>query len=96
VKAKTSVRISGASVLDIVTVHRRLYCPGINTMTIDWTSFTLWTSLAGGALIRRAMFVLLNSRIAGIGVLGSLLKPVQGDVAWRAAFIARLVAAPLL
>lgn len=68
-------------------------------MTIDWTAFTPWTSLAGGALIglAAAMFVLLNGRIAGIsGVLGGLLKPVRGDVGWRAAFIAGLVAAPLL
>ena len=68
-------------------------------MTIDWTAFTPWTSLAGGALIglAAAMFVLLNGRVAGIsGVLGGLLKPVHGDVGWRAAFIAGLVAAPLV
>ena len=68
-------------------------------MTIDWTAFTPWTSLAGGALIglAAAMFVLLNGRVAGIsGVLGGLLKPVQGDVGWRTAFIAGLVAAPLV
>jgi uncharacterized membrane protein YedE/YeeE len=42
------------------------------------------------------MFVLLNGRIAGIsGVLGGLLKPVSGDVAWRVAFVLGLVAAPL-
>jgi len=42
-----------------------------------------------------AMFVLLNGRIAGIsGVVGGLLKPVQGDVAWRAAFVLGLVGAP--
>jgi uncharacterized membrane protein YedE/YeeE len=68
-------------------------------MTIDWNSFTPWASLAGGMIIgiSAAMFVLLNGRIAGIsGVLGGLLKPVRGDISWRAAFIAGLLGAPLL
>jgi len=68
-------------------------------MTIDWNAFTPWHALAGGAVIgiAAAMFLLLNGRIAGIsGVLGGLLKPVRGDIAWRAAFIAGLVGAPLL
>jgi uncharacterized protein len=68
-------------------------------MTIDWNAFTPWASLAGGALIgvAAAMFVLLNGRIAGIsGVLGGLLTPVRGDIAWRAAFVLGLVGAPLL
>ena len=45
-------------------------------MTIDWTHFTPWASLAGGALIgvAAAMLVLLNGRIAGIsGIVGGLL-----------------------
>ncbi|MDQ6882585.1 MAG: YeeE/YedE family protein, partial [Pseudomonadota bacterium] len=29
------------------------------------------------------------------GVLGGLLKPVKGDIGWRAAFVLGLVAAPL-
>ena len=68
-------------------------------MTIDWNDFTPWSSLAGGVLIgiAAAMFVLLNGRIAGIsGVLGGLLKPVTGDIAWRAAFVLGLVGAPLV
>jgi uncharacterized protein len=68
-------------------------------MTIDWNSFTPWASLAGGVIIgiAAAMFVLLNGRIAGIsGVLGGLLRPVRGDISWRAAFIAGLLGAPLL
>jgi len=68
-------------------------------VTIDWNAFTPAAALAGGALIglAAAMFALLNGRIAGIsGVLGGLLKPVRGDIAWRAAFIAGLVGAPLL
>ncbi|RQP26015.1 YeeE/YedE family protein [Albitalea terrae] len=68
-------------------------------MTIDWTAFTPWTSLAGGALIGMAvaMLVLLNGRIAGIsGIVGGLLRPAAGDIAWRAAFVAGLLASPLL
>lgn len=68
-------------------------------MTIDWNAFTPYASLAGGVLIgvAAAMFVLLNGRIAGIsGILGGLLKPVKGDIAWRAAFVLGLVASPWL
>lgn len=66
-------------------------------MTIDWNAFTPWSALAGGVLIgvAVAMFVLLNGRIAGIsGVVGGLLRPARGDIAWRAAFVAGLIAAP--
>lgn len=66
-------------------------------MTIGWSAFTPWTSLAGGILIgaAAAMFVLLNGRIAGIsGIVGGLLKPARGDVAWRVAFVLGLVGAP--
>ena len=66
-------------------------------MSIAWNEFTPWSALAGGALIglAAAMFVLLNGRIAGIsGVIGGLVKPVKGDVAWRAAFVLGLVGAP--
>ena len=66
---------------------------------IDWAHFTPWTSLAGGVLIgaAAAMFLLLNGRVAGIsGILGGLLRPSAGDIGWRVAFIAGLVAAPLL
>lgn len=68
-------------------------------MTIAWNLFTPWSALAGGVLIglAAAMFVLLNGRIAGISsVLGGLLRPAAGDIAWRLAFVAGLVAAPLL
>ena len=68
-------------------------------MNIDWTHFTPWSALAGGALIglAAALFLVLNGRIAGIsGVLGGLLKPVKGDIAWRAAFVLGLVGAPLV
>lgn len=68
-------------------------------MVIDWNAFTPWSALAGGVLIgiAAAMFVLLNGRIAGIsGVLGGLLSPSRGDVAWRIAFVIGLIAAPLM
>lgn len=68
-------------------------------MAIAWDMFTPWSALAGGALISIAagMFVLLNGRIAGIsGIIGGLLKPARGDVAWRMAFIGGLMVAPLV
>jgi uncharacterized membrane protein YedE/YeeE len=68
-------------------------------MTIDWSAFTPASALAGGAIIgiAVAMFALVNGRIAGIsGILGGLLRPSLPDAAWRAAFIAGLLAAPLL
>ena len=67
-------------------------------MAIDWTHFTPWPALAGGVLIglAAAAFILLNGRIAGIsGILGGLLRPARGDVAWRVAFLAGLAGAPL-
>jgi uncharacterized membrane protein YedE/YeeE len=66
---------------------------------IDWIHFTPWTALAGGLLIglAAAVFVLFNGRIAGIsGILGGLLRPVRGDAGWRMAFLAGLIAAPVL
>ena len=68
-------------------------------MSIDWTHFTPWSSLAGGLLIgiAAAMLVLLNGRIAGIsGIVGGLLAPQRADIAWRLAFVLGLFAAPAL
>ena len=68
-------------------------------MSIDWNAFTPWSALVGGALlgIAAVMFALLNGRIAGIsGVIGGLVKPAKGDVAWRASFAIGLVGAPLV
>jgi len=67
-------------------------------MNIAWEQFTPWHALAGGVLIglAAALFVLLNGRIAGIsGIVGGLLHPRRGDIAWRLAFLAGLIAAPL-
>ena len=66
-------------------------------MTIDWANFTPWSSLAGGLLIglATALLLLCNGRIAGIsGVVGGLLRPLRGDIAWRLAFVAGLIVAP--
>ena len=68
-------------------------------MSIDWGHFTPWTSFAGGVLIgvSAAMLVLLNGRVAGIsGIVGALFAPRRGDVAWRVAFLAGLIAAPVV
>ena len=66
---------------------------------IDWNAFTPASALGGGVLIgaASAAFLLLNGRIAGVsGVIGGLLRPSRGDVIWRVAFLAGLVAAPEL
>ncbi|WP_293711593.1 YeeE/YedE family protein [Stenotrophomonas sp. UBA7606] len=56
-----------------------------------------WISaLAGGVLIGLAATLLLwlSGRIAGIsGIVGGVLQPRQGEVAWRAAFLVGLIAA---
>ena len=67
-------------------------------MQIDWLHFTPWASLAGGILIglAAALLLLANGRVAGIsGILGGLLRPARGDVAWRVAFLGGLFLAPL-
>lgn len=68
-------------------------------MSIDWASFTPWSAVIGGAIIgvAAALLALVNGRIAGIsGIVGGLLRPRSRDVAWRMAFVAGLLAAPLL
>jgi uncharacterized membrane protein YedE/YeeE len=68
-------------------------------MRIDWLHFTPWASLAGGILIglATALLLLANGHVAGIsGILGGLLRPSRGDVAWRVAFLAGLFVAPLV
>jgi len=61
--------------------------------------FSWVAGLAGGAMIgaAAALFLLIEGRIAGIsGILGGALDRTAGDVAWRVAFAAGLVAGPLL
>ena len=66
-------------------------------MTIDWVNFTPWHALAGGLLIGLAasLFILFFGRVMGIsGIVGGLLKPTTGDIAWRIAFVLGIFAAP--
>ncbi len=68
-------------------------------MTIDWTHFTPWASLAGGVLlgVASALFILLNGRILGIsGILGGLLPAKNNDAAWRISFLLGLLVSPLV
>lgn len=68
-------------------------------MMIDWNNFTPWTSLAGGLMIgiATALFLVFNGRIAGIsGIVGGLLTPARGDIAWRLAFVGGLVLSTLV
>jgi uncharacterized membrane protein YedE/YeeE len=58
--------------------------------------FTPLQSGLGGALIglSASAMLLLEGRIAGIsGIVGGLLAPKPGDIAWRVAFVAGLVTA---
>lgn len=66
---------------------------------IAWENFTPWSALAGGIIIgvSVAAFILLNGRVAGIsGILGGLLTPHRGDLAWRVAFLAGMISAPVI
>jgi len=68
-------------------------------MLINWSQFTPWSALAGGAVVGMAvaLLVLFNGRIAGIsGIVGGLFRRQKGDMGWRIAFISGLVAAPLV
>lgn len=60
-------------------------------------NFTPISSLSGGLLIGLAAALLwvANGRIAGIsGIVGNLPSASTRDIAWRAAFLAGLIAAP--
>ena len=66
---------------------------------IDWNHFTPLASGIGGMLIglSAALLIVFAGRVAGIsGIVGGLLGWPRGDIAWRLAFLAGLVAAPLL
>ena len=61
-------------------------------------NFTPISAAIGGALIGLAatLLMLLAGRIAGIsGIFGAVLGLGTGDRAWRAAFIAELILAPV-
>lgn len=62
-------------------------------------NLTPLSGFLGGALIglSAALLMLLMGRIAGIsGIFGGLLAPAASDRGWRVAFVAGLIAAPLL
>lgn len=68
-------------------------------MNIDYLHFTPWPAFAGGILIgvAAAILILVNGRIAGTsGIIGGLLRPSRGDMAWRLAFIAGMIFAPAI
>ena len=57
------------------------------------THFTPLASLLGGALIGLAAsaLLLLRGRVAGIvGIVGGIVRPEPGEVAWRVLFVAGL------
>ena len=63
------------------------------------TEFTPVASLLGGTLIGLSAVLLMafHGRIAGMtGILSGLLPPVSSDWAWRAAFVAGAIVAPML
>jgi uncharacterized protein len=63
------------------------------------SNFTPLSALIGGALIglAAAIYVLGLGRVAGVsGVLGGLLRPRASDAPVQLAFVAGLIAAPLL
>lgn len=63
------------------------------------TEFTPLLSLAGGALIGLSAVLLMafHGRIAGVtGIISGLIPPVAPDWAWRAAFVAGAIIAPMI
>ncbi len=63
------------------------------------TAFTPWASLGGGVLIgiSAVMLMALNGRIAGMtGILAGIIPPFSTDWAWRLAFLAGAIIAPVL
>lgn len=61
--------------------------------------FSPVSASVGGVLIgtSSALFLIMNGRIAGIsGILGGLLHPRREELGWRLAFLAGLLAAPLI
>jgi uncharacterized membrane protein YedE/YeeE len=64
-------------------------------VVMAWTAFSPWPALAGGVLIGVAATLLWwgLGRVAGIsGIVSGLWSRERGDVAWRLAFLAGLVA----
>ncbi|WP_412051014.1 YeeE/YedE family protein [Hoeflea sp. Naph1] len=63
------------------------------------TEFTPWLSLAGGVLIglSATLLMAMNGRIAGMtGILTGIIPPFSTDWAWRIAFLAGAIVAPVI
>ena len=63
-------------------------------MLINWSQFTPWSALAGGAVIGMAVaiLVLFNGRIAGIsGIAGGVLKMQKSDTGYAMMAVAGLI-----
>ena len=61
---------------------------------MEIVNFTPGTALLGGAIIGVAVsiFMFTTGRVAGIsGVVGGVVCPTRGDVAWRVAFVVGLL-----
>ena len=68
-------------------------------MMENWQTTPILYALAGGLFIGVAatLLILINGRIAGIsGILGGLLQPTRGNIAWRVCFLLGLVISPIL
>lgn len=68
-------------------------------MSIDWIGFTPINATIGGLMIGLAAggLILFNGRIAGIsGIVGGILSARRGEIGWRVAFLAGLIAAPMI
>jgi len=66
-------------------------------MTIDWSHFTPYASLAGGVVLGLAasLLMLVHGRVLGVsGIVAGLFFAKPGDRAWRAAFLLGMFAAP--
>ncbi|MBT3305993.1 MAG: YeeE/YedE family protein [Alphaproteobacteria bacterium] len=62
-------------------------------------NFTPVSALIGGLMIGGAAVILMtfNGRIAGItGITRGVMRPVPGDVLWRATFLVAMILSPLL
>lgn len=80
-------------------------------MSVDWLRFSPVASFSGGLLIGMAacVMILMIGRVAGVsgliggliggvigGLIGGPLRPRPNETGWRVAFLAGLVAAPLI
>src|ERR1700722_7242453 len=78
--------------------RRQIAAVGFTFEAMTMANFTPISAAVGGALIglSAVLLMMLNGWIAGItGVFAGLIDPTGGDRAWRATFIAGLIAAPL-